>query len=672
MRKYIFILFVPILFCAAAVSAADDVFKQVGTTGAQFLKITVGARPAAMGDSNAALADDANAPLINPAGAGFLFSPEIQAMHGLWLGDMSYDYAGYIHPTRYGTFGGSLQYLGGPDLNKIVNGVAAGKFKAYDAAANVSYALQIHEMLAVGINTKGIQSKIADESAATAAADIGVKFRTSNELFSAGIVGQHLGGTLKFIDKADPLPSIMRVGIGFKLDLPQHHSLFNFTAQANMPRDNKPFYGLGVEHWGGDMFALRFGYTIDSAENELDPLTNWRAGLGFKIKYFLIDYAYQPFDSLGDTHRLSMGWRFSQLGSRKTKVTATLRADPEIFSPNDDGIKDSTFLIPTIPPEIAEIKKWNIDIRDNIGALVKSIIGEDVLPSILSWDGKNTYNAFVENGEYTYQLNIQGENRIEASSSENILYVDISPPTVSLAVSSASFTPNGDGIDDTAEFRLDASDIHGIARWQLNITNQQGKFIHVIKSSEALPTEVTWNGKDDYYNTVVGDGYYDIQFFVWDNAGNRNSSPINSIDLQAQKEFKNIEVKEDSKGLTVNLTSNLLFGSGKSVLQPESKTALNELIELLKTYPENEVAIEGHSDSLGSDENNMRLSSARAWSVYSYLVKNGINSKRLKPKGYGETRPVDSNKTKVGRAKNRRVVVIILKTEKTKTQENKE
>lgn len=658
-------------FFLSMMYAADDVHKNVGTSAAQFLKISIGARPAALADSHVAIADDANAPIVNPAGMGFLFVPEIQAMHGFWLGDMYYEYVSYIHPTSIGAFGGAVQYFSGPSLNKIVNGVRSGTFRTYDAAGTVSYALQFFDLVAAGISAKVIQTKLDGKSATAAAADIGVKIKIINDLLTFGLVGQHMGSSMKFMDESDPLPTMIRTGFGTKIDLPKHHSSFNISAQANIPRDNKPFYSFGVEHIGGKIFALRFGYIIDPAKNELDDISNWRAGLGFIIKDFLIDYTFRPFDVLGNTHLVSVGWRFSQLGTRTTKVVATLRADPVIFSPNDDGIKDSTFLIPTLPPEISEVKKWKIDIRDTIGALIKTISGEDVIPSILSWDGKNEHNVVMANGEYLYTMRVTGEGRIEAIASEQKIIIDVTPPEVSLSLSSATFSPNGDGIDDTAVFSLQASDIHGISRWQLNITNQQGKFIHVVKSSAPLPVDQEWDGKDDYYNAIVPNGYYDIQFFAWDNAGNRNSTLVNSVELKYQKDFENLEVKEEKRGLVVSLTSKVLFGSGKAVLKPESAKALDELVELLKSYPENKVAIEGHSDSVGSEQTNLRLSSKRAWTVYSYLVKHGINPKRLKPKGYGESKPIVSNRTLQGREKNRRVEIIILKIPK-KTKKNQE
>ena len=125
-----------------------------------------------------------------------------------------------------------------------------------------------------------------------------------------------------------------------------------------------------------------------------------------------------------------------------------------------------------------------------------------------------------------------------------------------------------------------------------------------------------------------------------------------------------IVVIQENRGLVVNLSSQVLFGAGKAVLKPEASSALDEVVNLLQTYPENDVLIEGHSDSTGSKKKNQELSSARAWSVYSYLVKKGIAAARLKPKGYGPDRPVASNRTVSGRERNRRVEIIILKKEK--------
>jgi hypothetical protein len=97
------------------------------------------------------------------------------------------------------------------------------------------------------------------------------------------------------------------------------------------------------------------------------------------------------------------------------------------------------------------------------------------------------------------------------------------------------------------------------------------------------------------------------------------------------------------------------FASGKSTLQKRSHKQLDQVANVIKTHPDMTVTIEGHTDSVGSDARNMKLSQARAEAVRAYLVKRGIDGSRLTAVGFGETRPVADNKTKAGRAANRRV-----------------
>jgi outer membrane protein OmpA-like peptidoglycan-associated protein len=104
------------------------------------------------------------------------------------------------------------------------------------------------------------------------------------------------------------------------------------------------------------------------------------------------------------------------------------------------------------------------------------------------------------------------------------------------------------------------------------------------------------------------------------------------------------------------------FAFNKSDLLPGAKEILDrEVIPELKADTALQVVIEGHTDSVGSDEYNMKLSGQRAGAVWKYLVSKGIDSSRLQAKGLGESMPIASNDTEEGRAKNRRVEIKELK-----------
>jgi outer membrane protein OmpA-like peptidoglycan-associated protein len=101
------------------------------------------------------------------------------------------------------------------------------------------------------------------------------------------------------------------------------------------------------------------------------------------------------------------------------------------------------------------------------------------------------------------------------------------------------------------------------------------------------------------------------------------------------------------------------FDFNKATLKPEGKAKLDEAVALMNKYPDMRVSVDGHTDSIGSHAYNQKLSERRAQSAVDYLTSKGIAASRLSAQGFGETRPVADNKTDVGRAKNRRVELIV-------------
>lgn len=106
---------------------------------------------------------------------------------------------------------------------------------------------------------------------------------------------------------------------------------------------------------------------------------------------------------------------------------------------------------------------------------------------------------------------------------------------------------------------------------------------------------------------------------------------------------------------------NVYFETGKSNLKANSFKALDDLVEILKIKSTMVVEIQGHTDNVGKDEDNLKLSQERADAVRKYLISKGITEARVSAKGYGPTMPVADNGTDTGKAKNRRTSLKVIK-----------
>ena len=133
----------------------------------------------------------------------------------------------------------------------------------------------------------------------------------------------------------------------------------------------------------------------------------------------------------------------------------------------------------------------------------------------------------------------------------------------------------------------------------------------------------------------------------------------NKMDKQA-KEIKETlpgaEVERVGEGIKVTLNENTVnFDFNSANLTTLAKTNLDKLVTVLKNNPDTNINIYGHTDSIGSDAVNLRISAQRAAAVKNYFVANGISASRMFTEGLGKSSPIASNDTDAGRAKNRRV-----------------
>jgi outer membrane protein OmpA-like peptidoglycan-associated protein len=153
-----------------------------------------------------------------------------------------------------------------------------------------------------------------------------------------------------------------------------------------------------------------------------------------------------------------------------------------------------------------------------------------------------------------------------------------------------------------------------------------------VKDGNELWVEAVTLGGDDFYLTIV-------------------LKELMKQDVTASNMFEALN-RDGHIALYIN------FDTGKSVVKPESQPIIEQIVQMLKSNPDLKIGVEGHTDNVGTPASNKTLSEARAKSVVSAIVAQGIIAVRLSPAGYGQDKPIGDNNTEEGRAKNRRVELV--------------
>lgn len=133
--------------------------------------------------------------------------------------------------------------------------------------------------------------------------------------------------------------------------------------------------------------------------------------------------------------------------------------------------------------------------------------------------------------------------------------------------------------------------------------------------------------------------------------------------LRQQTAGTGVDVVRQGNNITLNMPSGITFDFDKSNLKPEFYPVLDNVARTLQEYNQTVIEVAGHTDSVGSDAYNQKLSEQRANAVSSYLQGRGLNRERFIVVGAGESRPIASNDTEAGRAQNRRVEITLVPIE---------
>ncbi len=334
MKKIILIIMATAL---AAMSVSADDFSKVGTAGAQFLKIGVGARYHGLGEAAVATSDDAYSLYWNPAGLTRITGSEIAFTHINYLLDVDLNYAAYARQfDDVGVFAVSAMVLSMSDQEITTVDEPDGTGDTYAASSwafQLGYARDLTAQFSFGAAFKVIGEKIHNERASGFAFDFGTLLYTGINSLRIGMNIANMGPEMKFDgpdlevpyepDPSNPnqdpfnsrlevdtydLPLIFRVGAAYDFDFSPEHRV-TMAVEVKHPNDNLQQGSLGAEFSWKDRYFLRGGYKVNYEEEGL----GLGGGLVTKVAKrtdLSLDYAWVDFGRLNSVHRFSASLHF--------------------------------------------------------------------------------------------------------------------------------------------------------------------------------------------------------------------------------------------------------------------------------------------------------------------------------------------------------------------------
>jgi long-subunit fatty acid transport protein len=282
-----------------------------GSAGFDFLRITPGAREAAMGGAAVGVADSPLAFWFSPALAAEAPGQQAQVGYLNYVGGIHLGSAAYSRPLsdRQG-LGVGVVYLNSGTMKRTDPlGNELGTFGASFADVNLSGGYRVTDIVTLGLGLQALYGTIDTFFSVGLAGNLGAAFAVPIEGINgltAGIAARNLGYQVKaFQSGRDPMPIEFTAGLGFR-----PNPSLALALDLTKPLDNRLHVRAGIEGWVGDVVALRAGYSTMGTDlrssGGADILAGISTGLGIRIRNYQVDYCFVPMVELGMAHRLSL------------------------------------------------------------------------------------------------------------------------------------------------------------------------------------------------------------------------------------------------------------------------------------------------------------------------------------------------------------------------------
>lgn len=274
-----------------------------GRVDADFLRVEPSARTSGISSAFCGVADDLSAVIFNPAGLVQIKKLTLSFTHFSSFADTSYEHAVAAMPFAKGTAAVSVQAGYTLDFDEIDEfGNNVGPIPNFDFVLTGSYAMMIMPQVSLGANIKGFYSKLYLYEKFGFAADAGVFVELAKSPDTrAGAVIQNIGTQSAYIDISDPLPTNIKAGLSTKFRI---NGIGDILVAVDVNRlfgkDELPTLDFGIEASVYDVLVIRGGYGFRH------DVANVSVGLGVLLEKIGFSYAYQPYDSLGAAHRLTL------------------------------------------------------------------------------------------------------------------------------------------------------------------------------------------------------------------------------------------------------------------------------------------------------------------------------------------------------------------------------